>query len=134
MPAPRLQEYVMRLVLHQGAVTHHPIRFQLHHLPGTSAAPLNEHDAAMARQFFEGGGQGPGPMMAIPPMELQRMVEATGMQPQELREAWAMERQLPQESLDWSSEYSAMGKAPMPMQQNMTALNDGTHTSVIVLR
>ncbi|KAF9501922.1 peroxisome targeting signal receptor [Pleurotus eryngii] len=106
-----------------------PSSSRLHHFPGTSAAPLNEHDAAMARQFFEGGGQGPVPMIAIPPMELQRMVEATGMPPQELREAWAMERQLPQESLDWSSEYSTMGKAPTPMQQNMTSLNDGQQRS-----
>jgi hypothetical protein len=91
---------------------------KLHYLPGTIDA--NEHELALARQFFDGNPQAPiaGPAFAhpqhLPPAELLRMREANGHGPN-LDEAWTIDHQHYQESKQkgaWTDEYGHVPLLP----------------------
>ncbi|EAU91171.2 peroxisome targeting signal receptor [Coprinopsis cinerea okayama7 len=90
-----------------------PSSSRLHQLPtSANAGPVNEHDAALARQFFESQGQehvfSPG-FMATHAPDLSRFeMEARP----ELREAWAKEQSLrgldaPSAAAGWANEFSS---------------------------
>ncbi|KAL0956345.1 hypothetical protein HGRIS_002495 [Hohenbuehelia grisea] len=88
-----------------------PSSSRLHHLPGSSSSVVNEHDAAMARQFFDGPSQAPvmGPPPPFAHAELARMSQMNVHRPPEASEAWIMEQQKsqPMEAnfADWTSEF-----------------------------
>ncbi|KZP17955.1 TPR-like protein [Athelia psychrophila] len=101
-----------------------PSSGRLHHLPGTVAGPVNQQDMAMARQFFEGNGQGSnmGPSFGMPhqlpgPADLARMGGRAGP---DLNEAWAREQQFHQAvaqnqtHANWAADFGTQQQHPQP--------------------
>ncbi|KAL1736128.1 hypothetical protein EV714DRAFT_279498 [Schizophyllum commune] len=101
-----------------------PSGSRLQHLPGAGPA-VSEQDAAMARQFFEGGGRGtPSLGMQLPPS--MHMPTGLPSSAPELHEQWTMGQPPMQQSMNqtgWSAEFEA-GPAQMrapPSAQNMAS-------------
>ncbi|KAL1755116.1 hypothetical protein FB107DRAFT_275097 [Schizophyllum commune] len=90
-----------------------PSGSRLQHLPGAGPA-VSEQDAAMARQFFEGGGRGtPSLGMQLPPS--MHMPTGLPSAAPELHEQWTMGQPPMQQSMNqtgWSAEFEA-GSAQM---------------------
>ncbi|EGO00115.1 hypothetical protein SERLA73DRAFT_180560 [Serpula lacrymans var. lacrymans S7.3] len=90
-----------------------PSSSRLHHLPGTAPQQANDHDVAMARQFFEAQQPGPGQNFTLPPhihpAELLRLGELNGRP--DLNEAWMREQQYksvlqePMSQSSWAAEF-----------------------------
>jgi hypothetical protein len=110
---------------------------QLHHLPGTTFAPANEQDLALARQFFQARGQGFAPESAFRNPEFRPNGSAPSM-----NEAWAMEhQQMPQklqESLgpsSWALEFGTpQHSVPGGGAELQTHLSSVTGESVTSVR
>ncbi|KAL1695566.1 hypothetical protein GGG16DRAFT_121754 [Schizophyllum commune] len=90
-----------------------PSGSRLQHLPGAGPA-VSEQDAAMARQFFEGGGRGtPSLGMQLPPsMHMPTGLPSAASEP---HEQWTMGQPPMQQSMNqtgWSAEFEA-GSAQM---------------------
>ncbi|KAL1700971.1 hypothetical protein EV121DRAFT_213092 [Schizophyllum commune] len=101
-----------------------PSGSRLQHLPGAGPA-VSEQDAAMARQFFEGGGRGtPSLGMQLPPS--MHMPTGLPSAAPELHEQWTMGQPPMQQSMNqtgWSAEFeagSAQMRAP-PSAQHMAS-------------
>ncbi|TRM69484.1 hypothetical protein BD626DRAFT_474238 [Schizophyllum amplum] len=106
-----------------------PSGSRLQHLPGTGPA-TSEQDAAMARQFFEGGGRGtPSLGMHIPPG--MQMPSGLPGATSEMREPWAMGAP-PMQQTGWSSEFEAASAPAMhavPSTQEMQAIPNAQNMS-----
>ncbi|KAJ7581007.1 hypothetical protein C8J56DRAFT_793879 [Mycena floridula] len=102
-----------------------PSGSRLHHLPGSSSAPLaSEHDLIMARQFFETNGPGMpmsfvnrnhGPSFGIP---------ASMIPGPEMQEAWKL-----QQGSSWAAEFIPDGPQNAAVQVQGNGIQNQVHPS-----
>ena len=105
---------------------------QLHFLPGTPTA-ANEHDLALARQFFDGNTPSSADNLPfavghrLPPLSMARIAGGSGF---EQKEAWSIEQQDqirtfgdPKVNATWATEF---GNAPSVAQHHMGTQADST--------
>ncbi|KAF9478825.1 TPR-like protein [Pholiota conissans] len=95
-----------------------PSSSRLHQLPGSSSnAPVNEHDLALARQFFEGSPSGPPPGFSM--HELARLAEINARPG--LSESWVLEQQQQLRGFEASANSSWATEFGNPSQQSLAS-------------
>ncbi|KAF8894083.1 peroxisome targeting signal receptor [Infundibulicybe gibba] len=97
-----------------------PSSSRLHQLPGISSNAANEHDVALARQFFEATPQGYVPNIHAQmshPAEFARM--EPNSRPEAKNESWVMEQHESRTQAAWATEFGASGQPQNfnPMQE-----------------
>ncbi|KAF5380594.1 hypothetical protein D9615_004619 [Tricholomella constricta] len=105
-----------------------PSSARLHQLPGTAVLAANQHDVALARQFFEGAPQAQAPVPTYLPSHISELARmGSGM-----NEPWVPEQQQNMRAFEesqaqaaWAAEFGASSQmhspSPSLQQQNMPA-------------